>query len=146
MATQQIANLSLLDMSIDDIGDLPGFEVPVAGIYTLKFSTAVKVVANKDAVEANFEVIECLEQNAPALEPTKAGTKFSCLFFLDNDISQGKMKELLMPVAKHFEERNMLKLTTDTCKDLIVSAKVKRRADKNDSEKFYAEVSGITIA
>lgn len=144
-ATQQ-ANLALLDMSIDDIDDLPGFECPVNGVYTLKFSTSVKVVNDKDAVEASFEVIECNEQNNAADEPTKPGTKFSCLYFLDNEISQGKMKELLLPVAKHFDERNILKLITDTCKDLIVVAKVRRRADKNDKERFYPDVSGIVIA
>lgn len=146
MSSNQTPNLSLLDMSIDDIDDLPGFECPVNGIYTLKLSTSVKLVNDKDAVEASFEVIECNEQNDPAEEATKPGTKFSSLYFLDNEISQGKMKELMLPIAQHFGERNMLKLITDTCKDLIVVAKVKRRADKKDSEKFYPDVSGIIIA
>lgn len=139
-------NLSLLDKSIDDIDDLPGFEVPVNGIYSLKFNTAVKVVNEVDCVEANFEVIECVEQNDPNETATKPGTKFSMLFRLNNDIALGKMKELLIPIAKHFNEGNLLKLITDTCKDLIISAKVKRRADKEDKEKFYADVSNVVIS
>jgi len=139
-------NASLLDRSIDDIEDLAGFEVPVNGVYSLKFSTAIKVVNDKDAVEANFETIECLEQNDPNEAPTKPGTKFSVLFMLDNDIAAGRMKQLLAPIAEHFNERSLSVLVTETCKDLIVTASVKRRADKNHKEKFYADVSKITIA
>lgn len=146
MTQSTSVNLSLLDKSIDDIEDLPGFEVPVNGVYSLKFNTAVKVVNEVDCVEANFEVIECIEQNDPNEPATKAGTKFSMLFRLNNDIALGKMKELLVPIAKHFDEGNLLKLITDTCKDLIIAAKVKRRADKEDKEKFYADVSNVVVS
>jgi hypothetical protein len=137
---------NLLDMSIDDIEDLAGFEVPPSGVYTMKFNTAIKQVNNKDCVEAAFEVIECSEQDDPNAAPAKAGTKFSTLYFLDNEISMGKMKELLIPVAAHFGERNLQVLVTETCKDLIVAGKVKRRADKQDKDKFYADVSGLMLA
>lgn len=147
MATQQQqANLSLLDMSIDDIDDLPGFEAPVNGIYTMKFSTGTKVVNNKDCIESNFEVIECNEQNDPNEPATKTGTKFSMLTMLDNAVALGKFKELVAPIAVHFNERNLLKLVTDVCKDLIIVGKVKRRADKEDKEKFYASVTDVTVA
>lgn len=139
-------DMSLLDKSIDDIEDLPGFEVPLPGIYSLKFSTALKVINDNDCIEASFEVIECLEQNEPDEEPTKIGTKFSMLHQMDNEIAMGKLKELVAPIAVHFNERNLAKLVMDTCKDLVITAKVKRRKDKNDAEKFYADVSGVVIA
>lgn len=143
-ATRQF-NASLLDKSIDDIEDLAGFEVPVNGLYTLKFTTAIKVVNNKDAVEANFEVIDCIEQQDPNEVATKPGTKFSTLFMLDNEIAAGRMKALIAPIAEHFNERNLGTLITETIKDLVVVAKVKRRADKEDKEKFYADVSGLVV-
>lgn len=149
MSANRTPNLDLLDKSLDDIESLPGFEVPVNGVYTLKFHTDIKVVNNKDCIESNFEVMECLEQNDPELAPTAIGTKFSLLSQLENDIAMGKFKELIAPVAKHFGEGNLAKLVQDVCnKDagLIITAKVKRRADKNDSEKFYADVSGIVVA
>ena len=136
---------SLLAKSIDDIDDLPGFEVPSNGMYSLKFNTAIKEINNKEAVEASFEVIECIEKNDAADPDTKPGTKFSTLFFLGNEVAEGKMKELVMPVANHFGVRDMEELITQTCKDLIVVAKVKRRADKEDKERFYADVSNLTI-
>ena len=78
--------------------------------------------------------------------PTKPGTKFSCLYQLGNEIAEGRMKELVMPIAAHFGERNMATLVTVTCKDLIITAKVKRRADKEDKDKFYANISNVEIA
>jgi len=146
MTQSTYVNLSLLDKSIDDIEDLPGFEVPVNGVYSLKFNTATKIVNEVDCVEANFEVIECVEQNDPNEPATKPGTKFSMLFRLNNDVALGKMKELLVPIAKHFDEGNLLKLITDVCKDLVIVAKVKRRADKEDKEKFYADVSNLLVS
>lgn len=150
MATQAHQfNSSLLSKSIDDIEDLPGFEVPTPGMYSLKFSTQVKVVKDRDCVEANFEVIECLEQNDPAEKAAIPGTKFSMLFQLDNPIAEGKMKELMIPIAEAFGERNMLTLITETCavsQGVIIAAKVTRRPDKEDKDKFYAVVSQVTLA
>lgn len=142
-------NTSLLDKSIDEIEDLAGFEVPVPGVYTLKFALAPKVINDKDAVEASFEVIECVEQVNGDDVPTKPGTKFSVAYFLDNDIALGRMKALVAPIANHFGESNLATLVTQTCaadQSLIVQAKVKRRADKNDKDKFYADVSELVIA
>ena len=142
-------DLSLLDKSIDDIEDLAGFEVPVNGMYSLKFWTLVKVVNDRDCDESNFEVIECLEQNDASELATKAGTKFSVLTHLDNEIALSRFKEMIMPVSQHFGEGNLLKLVTEVCtadQGVIITAKVKRRADKEDKEKFYANVSNVTVA
>lgn len=145
MSNKQV-NLALLDKSIDDIDDLPGFEVPVPGMYTLKFWTELKVVNDKDCVSCNFETIECLEQNDAEEPPTKSGTKFNTLHQVENDIAMGKLKELLVPVSQHFGVSNVATLVTETCKEpLIVVAKVKRRKDKNDADKFYADVSGLQV-
>lgn len=138
-------NLSLLDKSIDDIDDLAGFETPVPGMYSLKFSTSLKKVNDKDCVSCDFEVIECIEQNDAELAPTKPGTKFNTLHQLENDIALGKLKEMLVPVSQHFGVSNLATLVQETCKDLIVVAKVKRRKDKNDPEKFYADVGALTV-
>lgn len=150
MAEKQF-NLGLLDKSIDDIEDLPGFETPVNGIYTLKLKMGTKVVVMKntprDCVEANFEVVECQEQNDPEEKATTPGTKFSMLFQVDNDIAMGKLKDILTPLAAHYGETNLGKLITETlAEDTIISAKVRRRADKEDKDKFYPDVSQVQVA
>ena len=136
---------SILDKSIDDIEDLPGFEVPEPGIYSLTMNTELKKINNKDCVEAKFVTIELIEANDPAAPITKVGTSFGVLFMLDNDIALGRMKELLAPISQHFGVTNLGTLVTETCKDLVVVAKIKRRADKVDKEKFYAEISNLSI-
>lgn len=141
---------SLLDKSIDDIEDLPGFATPTNGIFSLKFSTKLKEVQDKPCVEANFEVIAPIELDDVAEEENpvnKAGTRFSILFQIENEIALGRLKELMAPAAAHFNESNMLVLVRDTCaQEIIVAAKVTRRKDKKDPDKFYPNVSGMVIS
>lgn len=143
--------LSLLDKSIDEIDDLPGFAVPHNGMFSLRFNTAIKTINDKEFVEANFEVIEALELNDPTTAEegcNKAGTKFSSLFGLEGehaDKSISRLKELVAPIAEATGERNLLKLVTEIIKDMVVVGKVKRRADKTDKEKFYADVSELQV-
>jgi hypothetical protein len=152
MSTDKSVDLSLLDRSIDDIEDLPGFGAPVAGTYTLSCTVVTKVVPMKgkdtSCVEAAFEVIECLEKNDPSDEEnTPAGTKFSMLFQLENPTALAKMKEFLTPLAVHFGERNLGVLITEHLKEpVIISAVCKRRADKQDADKFYPVVSQVSVA
>ena len=146
MANTQI-DMSLLDKSIDDIEDLAGFAVPVNGMYSLKFSTKVKVVNGASCVESNFEVIECLRANDPDDAATPVGTKFSVLTHLENPIAMSKFKEMITPVSVHFSEGRLLKLVTEVCaEEMVITAKVTRRRDKDDKEKFYANVSEVTVA
>ena len=53
-------NLDLLDKSIDDIDDLPWFEAPQPGLYSLKVNATTKLVNEKSCISMNFEVIECI--------------------------------------------------------------------------------------
>lgn len=146
MADKKQFNSSLLDRGIDDIDDLPGFRVPPNGVYSLKANMTLKVINDKDTVEAGFEVIECIEQNDPNEEPCKPGDKFNVLFQLGNEIGEGKLKEFVVPFADHFGERNLGKLVTETIKDVIITATIKQRADKNDPDKKYAGVSNVQVA
>ena len=136
-----------LGISIDDIDDLPGFLVPQPGMYMLKVTASVKEVNNKNSIECKFTTIECLEQNDPEADPTPAGTQFSTLHQIGNEIGMGKFKEIAAPIAKHVGESNLLNLIREhlSGEGQIIQALVKRRADKDDKEKFYADVSKVSI-
>lgn len=142
----QTPNLALLDRDLDDIEDIAGFETPINGVYTLKFSTNFKTVNGKPAVVADFEVISCEEQQDPDAAPTRPGTKFGVLFMIENEIALSRLKDLLKQPSDHFGVRNLGKLVEETCKDLICVAKVKRRKNKDDEDKPYAEVSNLVVA
>ena len=148
MSNDALNALSLLDKSIDDIEDLPGFEVPPQGVYTFKMNCAVKAVNDKPAIETTFEVMEAMELNDSTLDVSgvKIGTKFSILSFIHNDVAMGKFKELVAPIAAHSGENNVAKLVTEVIKDLVVVATLKHRKNKEDESKPYADVSKITVA
>lgn len=138
-------SLDILDKSLDDIADLPSFEVPQNGTYSLKVSTEVKKVADKDSVEAKYEVMELVQADDPNAPITVAGTKFSTVYFLDNEYGVGNLKKFLVPFGEHFGTQNLRELVTEKVKDVIITATVKRRADKDDKDKFYADVKNILV-
>ncbi len=146
MSNIDLDKLALLDKSIDDIEDLPGFGVPPEGTYTLKMNCAIKEINNYANIETTFEVIEALELNDPNEAPAMAGTKFSVLARIENDIAMGKFKEMVAPIAAHFDQKNVGKLVTEVIKDLVISGTVKHRKNKEDADKPYGEVKNIVVA
>lgn len=145
-------NLDLLDMNLDDIEDLPGFEAPYPGEYLLGMKAQVKVVNDRNAVAIDYEVKECLKKNNDADPDTIPGTKFSQLFFLQGDpdavkISLGQLKALMMPLAEALGEGNLLLLVRDhLATEQLVQATCGRRQDKQDKERFYPTVKNLSKA
>lgn len=152
MSKQDDLDLSLIDMDLNEIEDLPGFVVPSNGEYVLKMTTAMKQVNKKAAVETAFEVVECIKKDDDADPDAKVGDKFSMLFFLQADdpdklkISLGKLKELLAGVAESTGQSNVGVLVRDVLANAIVQATVKRRVDKEDKDKVYATVKNLRLA
>jgi len=136
---------SLLSASLDDLDDLPSFEVPPPGVYLLTVNTDVKKVNDKDCIEAQFTVNEVVELKDANATPPQIGNKFSMLFTL-NEIGVGKLKQFCAPFADHFGEKKIGVLIRDHIKDVIVSASVTNRKDKEDPEKVYASVKILSVA
>jgi hypothetical protein len=138
----------LFNSSIDDLADLPSFEVPPAGSYILEVTCDVKEVAGKQAVEASLTVIETVELADPAAEPVKDGTVFSTLFFLDNKFGVGKLKQFLKPFGAHFNDTNIGNLVRDHVKQVTIAGTVLNRKAKKDSEdpdRIYGSVANISV-
>lgn len=136
---------ALLASSLDDLDDLPSFEVPTPGVYLLSVTLGQKDVNGKAAIEATYTVKEVVELEDKQATPPVAGTKFSTLFTL-NEFGIGKLKEFCDPFGTHFGESNVGVLVRDTIKDITISAKVGRRVDKEDPDKVYAKVKLLEIA
>ena len=133
-----------LSASLDDLDDLPSFEVPTPGVYILAVTTELKEVNGKQAIEAAYTVKEVVELADPAAAAPVAGTKFSMLFTL-NEFGIGKLKEFCKPFAAHFGSTNIGELVRDHIKDVTVTANVGRRVDKEDPDKVYAKVKVIEV-
>lgn len=144
-------DFGLLDKNLEDIEDLPGFEVPSPGRYVLALKVAMKRVNNKAAAEFSYEVVECLAKNKSEDPDAVPKTKFSNLYFLQGSdeavtISMGKMKELVKAVAEATGINNLGVLCRDTLRDAIVEADVSARQDREDKEKFYPVIKNMKLA
>lgn len=151
----QELDLSVLDQDLNEIPELAGFEVPPNGLYRMNLSVEFKEVSDRPTVEFSYEVLETIELNNKAETPSQNGTKFSTLFFLGGfkeDAHKARMlsdlKKLTTPLAEHLGESNLLKLLKEAIPDaapIEVIATVRRRADKEDKERFYATVKDMQI-
>lgn len=136
----------LMDLSLDDLKDLPPFEVPPVGHYKLRLSLAWKEVNDKQCIEAQFEVVETLELTDTSAQPCAAGTKFSTLFQLANEFGQGAFKELVKPLMEGLGlgGKKVSEIVKEV-QNVEIAATVKHRKDKNDKEKVYANVVNVTL-
>lgn len=147
MSNEEMKSIEdMMDMSLDDLKDLPPFEVPPVGHYKLGLSLAWKEVNDKQCIEASFEVKETLELTNATDAPCAAGTKFSTLFQLANEFGQGAFKELVKPLIDGLGLAG--KKVSEVVKEVQnveIHATVKHRKDKNDKEKVYANVVNVEL-
>lgn len=141
---KQLGINDLLNTDLNDLADLAGFDVPNNGYYKLSVDASTKEINNKPAVVLDYEVVEVLEMADPTATPPITGTKFGETFFLDNEFGVGNMKKALKPFADAFGVGNISALL-EQIKGVSVFATVKQQADKKDTSKIYARVSGTTL-
>ncbi len=144
-------DLDLLDMNLEDIEDIPGFEAPYAGEYVLRLAAEIKDINKIKYLEIGYEVVECTKKNNDEDPDTIPGTKFSQLFALTGDAdrvkqSLGYCKKLLAGVAESVGEGNLLILVRDHLPGMMTTATLNRRQDKEDKEKFYPIVKNLRVA
>ena len=143
---------SLLAATLDDVADLPSFDVPPPGYYKLGLTIAVKKINDKDAIEFNYDVREVMELADPTATPPVIGTKFSAAFQISNEIGLGKFKEAAEPVMAALGTTSFGDILGGQVAGMEVYAVLKHRIHKDDKalptadKRIYAEVSKITPA
>ena len=135
---------ALLDMNLDDLEDLPEFKSFPAGGYKLGVSLKAKTVNDKPAVEMSLKMLEVIELADTSLEPPKEGDESSILFFMDNEIGRGKMKEACKPIAVALNTPKLTELV-EQCQDVEVMAILTTRPDKEDKDKIYQGVKELEV-
>lgn len=132
---------NLMDSSLDNLADLPAFEVPPLGHYKLALTLENKVVNEHPAITANLVVQEVLELADANDKRPELGAKFSQLFMMDNEFGQGGFKEFIKPISAG------LNMGSSTVRDILgrcaqpvmIAATVKHRVHKEDKSKPKAE-------
>lgn len=138
-------NVNLLDGTLDDLADLPAFEVIKAGDHTLRIvSVEKKDVGGKEAIEVKVALVETHELASAADTPNAPGTESNTLYMLNNEFGVGAFKEFLKPLAKAFGTSNIQELMAQA-KNTEVRAVTTVRVDKNDPEKKYFTIKKMSV-
>jgi len=129
----------LMDASIDDLADMPKFELPPKGHYQFVVSLARKTVSEKKNVEATLVVDQTLElADTTKDQPVEAGSKFSALFNMENEWGQASFKEFVLPIAKALGYKSVGE-AIEKCQNVKIAAVLKHRIHKEDREKPFDE-------
>ena len=134
---------ALSGLSLDQLEDLPGFEVFPAGTYRCILSFAAKEINKNPAVEISLTCGEVLELADSSKTPPKEGDKCNSAFMLHNEYGRGNLKRILAPLAEHFGSTDipeLLEAAEGT--EAVVTTKV-RKNKETDAE--YLDIRKIII-
>ena len=134
----------LLDGTLDDLSDIPEFKPFPNGAHrsTIKFEK--KTVNEHPCVEVKLILIETLELANPNKDtPPEKGTEANVLYMMDNELGQGKFKELMKPFA---ELHGNLKLgqLIDASQGSEVTAVTNVRPNK-EKTKDYMDIVSLQV-
>jgi hypothetical protein len=129
-----------LDMSLDDIDDLPSFNPWAKGGYVLTYDYAVKTVAgHENTIEIKLtclSVEEVGEEDTIDYATPKPGDTTNILFMTDNEVGRGMLKNFLQPIREKFGTSGKTRETLDAGKGAQMLALVDRREDKNSGKHY----------
>ena len=140
MSTPDMNLDDLLDISLDDIADLPEFKVFPAGAHRCTMVLEKKQIGTHPAWELKLTALETVELADPAETPLEVGTESSVAFMMDNEFGAGNLKRVITPVAQHFGIGKMGELA-EASKGTEVMAVTKQRTNKEKTATYLDVVS-----
>lgn len=138
-----------LDMSLDDIEDVPGFGVFPTGAYLVDLVKGIerKEINKHDAAEVAMTLVEVAELKEDNLEddekPPKPGDICTLAFMLDNKFGADGLKKFCTPLGE--------KLGTKVLKEIFHQAKglrcliVIRRTYNEKKDQHYAKMKKLAV-
>lgn len=137
-----------LDMSLDDIEDLPEFLTPPSGAYQVtQVSHEKKEIGDHPAMEVKFKVEQVLEMTGDLDEDEKtpeAGQEFSMVYMLDNKFGAGSLKDYLIPIAKKAGSTSVA--DTLSAGDGMSLIMVINRTFNKKKDRNYSKIKKIAVA
>lgn len=136
---------AILDGTLDDLADVPEFKPFPAGTHKAVISFEAKKVNNHPSVEVKLTAIETIElpDNSGA-EPVSPGQEGTVLYMMDNELGQGKFKNLLRELAKHFGEGKTNRQIMEDANKAEVLVVTTLRPNK-DKTKMYMDIDSIAV-
>ena len=142
----------VFDKQIEDLKELPSFVPPPTGTYNLAISVGFKAINDKPAVEVRAIVRELVEQEDETETPAKPGDEFNYAFILvtkegkRNETAEGFMREFLSYFTEFAGTSNVKELIDGRIKDVECTAFVKRKVNKQDSDRWDVNIKDVVIA
>lgn len=136
---------SLLDMTLDDIADLPEFKPFPAGVHRVTLRFTQKEINKHPAMEMTMRALETLELADPTSDtPLVAGTEASMAYHMDNEIGLGKLKKVLKELASASGETSVGGII-EAAQGVEVIVVTSKRTDKNEATKVYMDVKKVQV-
>jgi hypothetical protein len=150
--TGVVAIEDLMDASLDDLKDLPGFVVPPVGHYKLLVSLETKKINDHPSIQASCTVLETFELANKNETPVENGTKFSQLFMMDNEWGQGGFKGFALPISEGLKlVRPPIKEVVAAIQNITIAATIKHRYHKEDralpvgERRVFADLKNVEV-
>lgn len=139
----------LLDITLDDIEDLPSFDLFPIGTHHCLCSFDTKEANGKQAIEFSIKLVETIELANPEDQAPKAGDTNSTLFFLENEFGLGAFKR----IAKVFAEalnltsiRDVIEGVKDVEAAITTSKRLDKKTKKDTGEiKYYLDIKEVKV-
>lgn len=144
----------VMDMSMDDVEDLPPVGVPPTGHYNFSVS-ATREKSEKEGSTEFVKFVYTIEsvnevKNATEQDQAAVGQQFTEFFSplkKDGTINEWGMKFLkqtMVPYAAHFGGGTFME-TLAAIDKVSIAASLVRVADKQDKDRFNARISDVII-
>jgi len=135
---------SILDANLDDLADLPEFGTYPAGTHKVVIQFEEKTVNDHPCLELQMKAVETEELANPGVDqPLAPGAEGSVLFMLDNEFGQGKLKQVIKPLAAALGVSS-LRAVVEGAKGMEVSVVTKVRQNK-DKTQSYTDISKVIV-
>ena len=137
----------LLDITLDDLEDLPSFQPFPVGAHKVSASFGMKDIKGKQAVTLDFTLIETIEladTTVDADDFPKAGDTSNTMFMLDNEYGRGNLKKCALPFGAALELSSIRDII-EGVKEVECIVLTGLRKDKTDPDKFYLDVKEIQV-
>ena len=135
---------AILDGTLDDLADVPEFKNFPNGAHTATIKFEKKTVNNHPCVEVKLVGIETQElADTVNDKPIARGDESSVLYMMDNDLGQGKFKELMKPFAEVHGNKKLSELMEDSQNSEVLVVTT-QRANK-DKTKVYMDITNLSV-
>jgi len=125
---------SLLDGNLDDLADLPEFKAFPNGAHRVTIKFEQKKIKDHPCIEMGMKLISTEEMSDPAETPLQPGAETSVLYMLDNEIGQGKFKDVIKQLqVSTGPMTNRETLAAAQGMEVLVTTKVRYSEDKTRS-------------